>query len=424
MGLPAMEQLYVKILLRIFTYAASTVEEEEKKKFHKPRSLQRMGSFSVKSEDDQANNNLIERDIILNENGMYLNPKLINRDNSTLLVLPSYFVKSGVEAIIEDEVTQRFSAEELKAWNLLSRTHSYEHINMKLTILWVMGVFIRYAILLPVRLCIFGLALIILAVMCVSISMLPDSKLKKCLYGFTCIFCFRMFIRAFSGVLTFYNPENRPKSDGICVANHTTPVDVIILGCDNVYALVGQRQGGFLGFMERVLSSCESHVWFERGETRDRQLVTRRMREHVEDPNKLPILVFPEGTCINNTSVMMFKKGSFEVGGTIYPVAIKYDSRFADCFWNSSKYGMVRYLLMMMTSWAIKADVWYLPPEYQRENEDAIQFANRVKQKIAHQGGLVDLSWDGGLKRGRPKETMKHTQQENFVKLMQPTERS
>jgi hypothetical protein len=29
------------------------------------------------------------------------------------------------------------------------------------------------------------------------------------------------------------------------------------------------------------------------------------------------------GTCINNTSVMMFKKGSFEVGGTIYPVAIK-----------------------------------------------------------------------------------------------------
>jgi glycerol-3-phosphate O-acyltransferase 3/4 len=33
----------------------------------------------------------------------------------------------------------------------------------------------------------------------------------------------------------------------------------------------------------------------------------------VEDPNKLPILIFPEGTCINNTSVMQFKKGSFEV---------------------------------------------------------------------------------------------------------------
>lgn len=32
---------------------------------------------------------------------------------------------------------------------------------------------------------------------------------------------------------------------------------------------------------------------------------------------------FVSGTCINNTSVMMFKKGSFEIGGTIHPVAIK-----------------------------------------------------------------------------------------------------
>jgi hypothetical protein len=29
------------------------------------------------------------------------------------------------------------------------------------------------------------------------------------------------------------------------------------------------------------------------------------------------------GTCINNTSVMMFKKGSFENSSTIHPVAIK-----------------------------------------------------------------------------------------------------
>ena len=97
------------------------------------------------------------------------------------------------------------------------------------------------------------------------------------------------------------------------------------------------------------------------------------------------------GTCINNTSVMMFKKGSFEIGCTVYPVAIKvvspslstavlsiilsqppnplpltslwqYDPRFGDAFWNSSKFGMVNYLLRMMSSWAIVCSVWYLPP--------------------------------------------------------------
>ena len=50
-----------------------------------------------------------------------------------------------------------------------------------------------------------------------------------------------------------------------------------------------------------------------------------RLKVHVDDPDKLPILIFPEGTCINNTSVMQFKKGSFEVGSVlcVYPVAIK-----------------------------------------------------------------------------------------------------
>lgn len=48
-----------------------------------------------------------------------------------------------------------------------------------------------------------------------------------------------------------------------------------------------------------------------------------RLKMHISDPTNPPILIFPEGTCINNTSVMQFKKGSFEVGGVIYPVAIK-----------------------------------------------------------------------------------------------------
>ena len=33
----------------------------------------------------------------------------------------------------------------------------------------------------------------------------------------------------------------------------------------------------------------------------------------------------------------------------------------------SSKYSMVTYLLMMMTSWAIVCDVYYLPPTEKRE---------------------------------------------------------
>lgn len=54
---------------------------------------------------------------------------------------------------------------------------------------------------------------------------------------------------------------------------------------------------------------------------------------------------------------------------------------------------MIQYLLMMMSSWALVCDVWYLPPMKRGQNESAIDFANRVKAVIAKQGGLIDLAW-------------------------------
>lgn len=96
----------------------------------------------------------------------------------------------------------------------------------------------------------------------------------------------------------------------------------------------------------------------------------------------------------------------------------RYDPRFGDAFWNSSRFSMMQYLLMMMTSWAIVCDVWYLPPMYREEGESAIDFANRVKSVIAKQGGLVDLMWDGQLKRMKPKKEWKEKQQEEFTRKL------
>lgn len=38
--------------------------------------------------------------------------------------------------------------------------------------------------------------------------------------------------------LCFAFRENRPRNGGICVANHTSPIDVIILASDGYYAMV------------------------------------------------------------------------------------------------------------------------------------------------------------------------------------------
>ena len=63
------------------------------------------------------------------------------------------YLKTGIACIIEDEVTQRFVSEELKSWNLMSRSHAqFEFINWKLTLYWIGGSIFRYIILFPGRL--------------------------------------------------------------------------------------------------------------------------------------------------------------------------------------------------------------------------------------------------------------------------------
>lgn len=328
-------------------------------------------------------------------------------------------VSKGFAAIVDDQVTKCFNTEELSSWNLLTRNsrRNYQFHSIRLAVSWSVGFLLRYVVFMPLRIIFTFTGMIILQISTVIVGCFPEPIRSK-IYWHVSLMCFRMLSCGITATLKFHNREYRAKCGDICVANHTSPIDVVVLACDNCYALVGQRHGGFLGILEGALSRAASHVWFERSEMRDRQLVVNRIKEHVDDKNKLPILIFPEGTCINNSAVMMFKKGSFEASNKVCPVAIKYDSRFGDPFWNSSKQGYMHYLFLMMSSWAIKCDVWYLPPMYRLNDETSAEFASRVKSKIAHQGGLVDLAWDGQLKRTLAKTEWREKQQEDFARRL------
>ena len=69
---------------------------------------------------------------------------------------------------------------------------------------------------------------------------------------------FRICSMSFSSRIRFHDRENRAKKGGICVANHTSPIDAMILSCDNCYSLIGQQQPGFLGIFSLVQYSNHS----------------------------------------------------------------------------------------------------------------------------------------------------------------------
>jgi hypothetical protein len=69
------------------------------------------------------------------------------------------------------------------------------------------------------------------------VGCIPSSDFKRRLIRLTLNHCFDFLSNAISAVVYYHNPENRPVN-GICVANHTSPIDALVLMCDNCYSLV------------------------------------------------------------------------------------------------------------------------------------------------------------------------------------------
>ena len=69
-----------------------------------------------------------------------------------------------------------------------------------------------------------------------------------------------------------------------------------------------------VGVVQKRYLNALGCLWFNRTQSNDRTLVARRMREHVASPDSTPLLIFPEGTCVNNEYCVMFKRGAFDLG--------------------------------------------------------------------------------------------------------------
>ena len=80
---------------------------------------------------------------------------VFNQENFVRLDDIVDYTRQALEAIVDDEVTKRFSsADEMAVWNLLTRTQQHHELfSMRVTLLWFAGFLVRYFILFPFRLC-------------------------------------------------------------------------------------------------------------------------------------------------------------------------------------------------------------------------------------------------------------------------------
>ncbi|EDW75205.2 uncharacterized protein Dwil_GK19819 [Drosophila willistoni] len=400
-----MQKPLMELLEKLFIYSSKQLQETLRK-----RALEeRAGDFGPTKQEQQQRQHYsqLKKKKTTSKTKRTNNPKWPPIKNRLNLRMEQCcdVIAGGLRLVLDDEVTSRFAAAQPPAgeWNLLTRNlrEKKRRLNLRLRLIWLAAWLLRYVLLLPVRAIGCSTCVVVIAIATALLGLLPDWPFKRPVVEYVLRQCFRLTASCIPVMMRFHNLENRPTL-GISVCNHTSPLDVLVLMCDVHYSLTGQRHDGILGILQRSLVRASPHMWFERRALGEREALALLLRLHVGANDRPPILIFPEGTCINNTAVMQFKKGSFTVSNVVYPVAVRYDRRFGEAYWDSTRYSMLRYMLMVISSWCITCDIWYLPPVFKLPDETSIDFSNRVKAAIAAQAGIDDLPWDGNLKRWSP----------------------
>jgi glycerol-3-phosphate O-acyltransferase 3/4 len=71
------------------------------------------------------------------------------------------------------------------------------------------------------------------------VGLVPAGRTKQWLYRRAYNITFRILARSLSAIITVHNKPNM--EGGVCVANHTSPIDVVMLSTENCFALVSLR---------------------------------------------------------------------------------------------------------------------------------------------------------------------------------------
>ncbi|CAO3632007.1 unnamed protein product [Mucor hiemalis] len=197
----------------------------------------------------------------------------------------------------------------------------------------------------------------------------------------------------------------------VFVANHTSYLDYILLSANKFpHAVVMARHTGALGFLQNNGLNYLHSMTFDRANITERRELSESLKRHVKSPDtwKNPMIIFPEGTCVNNKYAIRFQKGAFELGVKICPVGIKYDRYFGDPYWDTRK-GFMYYAYYRMTRWMTTVNVVYNTPESPRRGESAVDYSGRVKDVIASSVGLQKVDFNGMAKR----ELLKAIEEDN-----------
>ncbi|CAO3631017.1 unnamed protein product [Cunninghamella blakesleeana] len=327
-----------------------------------------------------------EEQIILNEFELIDTP---NIDLTTTLIYTKNHINTEKTVYTKEEL--------LYYAKCFTVTEKHPEQNILNTIRSIPSIIVRYGILFPIRLTTLT-ASTIAFFSSLPVALALDSKsMVSTLIKYYC-----KGILFSLGVLPKYQGE-KPllKEPHVFVANHTSYLDYIVLSAHKYPgAVVMAKHNGVLGFLQNNGLNYLNSMTFDRSNLHDRKYLSEKLKNHVMNPHTFqnPIIIFPEGTCVNNRYIIRFQKGAFELGVKVCPVGIKYDNDFGTPYWDTRK-GFLYYAIFRMTRWCTPINVVYCAPQMIQKNEDPVTFSHRVKSVISTSIGLKMEDFNGRSKK-------------------------
>ncbi|OAG30098.1 glycerol-3-phosphate O-acyltransferase 3/4 [Nematocida displodere] len=311
-----------------------------------------------------------------------------HKDKATLPVLNDIFycISLAVKALAQDEFSQCFQQK------------SPAKVHPEVSVRYGLGVAFRYGILFPFRV----ICVILMLIICLCVTgILRVFRSERLCNKATSLGC-RVLLMCTGMHVRYIGTKPHITTPHVFVTNHTTYMDYLVVsGHKFSHAVIAQHQPGIMPLLLKLVSGS---VEFERRVKSNRQQAKEKIKEAA---NKGSLLVFPEGTCVNNEYTVMFQKGAFDLNIPVCPAAIKYNKDIADPFWNTRKQSFSKHFMYLATRWRTEVTVWWMAPTSIERGETPSEFASRVKRKISERAGLKNLVWNGYLKHCTNPEEMK-----------------
>uniref|UniRef100_A0A0K0FN91 PlsC domain-containing protein n=1 Tax=Strongyloides venezuelensis TaxID=75913 RepID=A0A0K0FN91_STRVS len=344
------------------------------------------------------------------ERETFLNNLVLKEDrekNHFVFDIGTNLLISGVEAVIEDDVVTLL--EHHPEYQRFQSPFNPDNLKGSLQKIIAYSIIIyKFAFLIPIR-----VLFIMTAVFSFIVSWVYGNYRKLTPFELKWVgkFGCSLMLASCGGYARFHNRENKPFAPGFIAANHMSFTDVFPMYIDvdlddkNVLQVTGQKGRGIIKIYQQIVSSILPTHWLNRHMTSERKRFLEKILR--EAKTQALILIFPEGYCSNNRSVLQFRKSIFVDNVNIYPVVLKQNSKYNDIFWYEDIFK--QFMLRQLTSLGVIYDVYYLPKVTKQANENEAGFAYRVSEIISSKLGTTPSLWGGEhIYKKENKEKMKN----------------